>query len=68
MPKVILEFNLPEERSEFEVVNNAGEYYSNLWDIDKYLRSVLKYDQDKDLTATELAEKVRGMITRKLYE
>lgn len=68
MPKVILKFNLPEEKPEFEVVNNAGEYYSNLWDIDNYLRSVLKYDQDKDLTATELAEKVRGMITSKIYE
>jgi hypothetical protein len=43
MPKATLEFNLPEEQSEFDITSNAGKYYSVLWDLDQYLRNCVKY-------------------------
>lgn len=41
--KAILEFNLPEEQSEFELASNANKYYSILWELDQHLRSKIKY-------------------------
>jgi len=46
MPKVTIEYNLPEEQSEFEEVNNAGKYYSVLWDLNQFLRNKTKYADD----------------------
>jgi hypothetical protein len=47
MPKVTIEFNLPDEQSEFEEINNAGKYYSVLWDLDQFLRNKTKYATDE---------------------
>jgi hypothetical protein len=47
MPKAILEFNLPEEQSEFETTTNAEKYYSILWELDQYLRNSIKYASDE---------------------
>lgn len=44
MPKHLIEFNLPEERSEMETVLNAGNYYSALSDLSQLLRKMTKYD------------------------
>ena len=44
--KAILEFNLPEDNIEYELVNNAGKMYSVLWDMDQWLRSNTKYAPD----------------------
>jgi hypothetical protein len=46
MPKVTIEYNLPEEQCEFDEANNAGKYYSVLWDIDQYMRNKIKYGSD----------------------
>jgi hypothetical protein len=46
MPKVTVEYDLPEEQSEFNDFNNAGKYYSVLWDIDQYMRDKVKYASD----------------------
>jgi hypothetical protein len=46
MPKAILEFNLPEEKEEFESAKNGGCYKLALWDLDQYLRGILKYNSD----------------------
>ena len=48
MPKAILQFNLPEERHEFEVASNGQNYLSALHDLDNYLRSKLKYEELPD--------------------
>jgi hypothetical protein len=48
--KATLEFNLPDEQSEFESAVNGHLYKHVVWDIDNYLRSKLKYS---DLTDTE---------------
>jgi len=46
MPEAILKFNLPEEQSDFDIVNNAVKYYSILWDLDQFLRNKTKYPDD----------------------
>lgn len=41
--KATLEFELPEERSEFETANRGGEYASALHDIKQVFRSFHKH-------------------------
>lgn len=44
MAKGILEFDLPEEREEFETAVNAGRYKSVLWDVEQEIfRPARKY-------------------------
>lgn len=45
--KAILEFNLPEEKSEFKLASNANDLYCVLWDLDNELRRLLKYNEQK---------------------
>jgi hypothetical protein len=44
--KAIIEVDLNEERSEFELMMNANKWYSVVWDIDQHLRSKTKYASD----------------------
>jgi hypothetical protein len=44
--KAVLEFNLPEEKEEFELAVNASKWYSVCWELDQYLRSKTKYAPD----------------------
>jgi hypothetical protein len=53
MPKITVEYNLPEEQDEFETANNASKYYSVLWDLDQYLRNITKYASN-DTTEDQL--------------
>ena len=41
--KATLEFNLPEEQSEFERATKGGEAFLALWDIDMELRNMVKH-------------------------
>jgi hypothetical protein len=43
MPKVTIEFNLPEESEEYKITTNAMEYYCALCDLDNDLRNALKH-------------------------
>ena len=42
--KAIIEFELPEDRDEYDMANNAGKMYMALWDIKQLFRSTLKYN------------------------
>jgi len=42
--KAIIEFELPEDRDEYEMANNASKMYMALWDIKQLFRSTLKYN------------------------
>jgi len=44
--KAILEFNLPEDQNEFEMVNNASKTYSVIWNLQQWLRSQTKHPPD----------------------
>ena len=58
--KAILEFNLPEDQEEYDMINNASKMYLSLWDIKQMLRSKLKYNpdglNDEQLTQWEIMQ------------
>jgi hypothetical protein len=63
MPKATLTYNLPEEQIEFDLANNAGKYYSVIWDLDQYLRNFVKYPSDHDdPVLTDTMAKVRDFL------
>jgi hypothetical protein len=69
MPKATIQFNLPEEQSEFDLANNASKYYSVLWDLDQYLRNFVKYPSDReDPILTDTMAKVRDELWRLMNE
>ena len=45
--KAILEFILPEDKTEFEAATKSMDWAILAWDIDQYIRSRLKYQTEK---------------------
>jgi hypothetical protein len=67
--EAIIKFNLPEEQDEFDNFNNAGKYYSVIWDLDQYLRNFIKYPSDReDPILTDTMAKVRDELWRLMNE
>ena len=65
--KAILEFNLPEDQHEYNVVTQASKVQSFLWDFSQQLRSWYKYHHDfKD--ADDALDKIREEFYRLLNE
>ena len=52
MPIVTLEFELPEEKSEFDMALNGVNYYLAWCELQRHLRNVIKYEK----VAPELRE------------
>jgi|TARA_B110000091_G_C13537563_1_gene358998 hypothetical protein len=46
--KAILEFNLPEDKEEFDVSSRGMDWALLAWDIDQFIRNKVKYEQDRD--------------------
>jgi hypothetical protein len=44
--KAILEFNLPEDQTEYQMVNDASKMFSVIGDMKQWLRSQTKYAPD----------------------
>lgn len=61
MPKVIFEFNLPDEEGEFNIFRQAEKYHSALWEITQQFRSIDRYEEDKKKRRLD-AEKIREII------
>jgi len=57
--KAILEFNLPDDDSEFTFATKGSKYYVALWDIDQWLRARIKYDDTVTGEQYEAYEKTR---------
>lgn len=67
--EAILKFNLPEEQDEFELANNAGKYYSVIWDLDQYLRNYVKYPaEDVPELLTDTMALVRDELWKLMNE
>lgn len=45
--KAILEFNLPEDKVEYELANNASKMFHTLWEMKQWLRGQVKYAPDE---------------------
>ena len=57
--KATLEFNLPEEQSEFNHVTKGEDYYYCLERIREYLRRELKYNNELNEIERQTIEKVK---------
>ena len=58
--KATLEFNLPEDREDFNHATNAVNYYMALVEMDEWLRSEYKYNGKEDMY--EVRNKLREII------
>jgi hypothetical protein len=67
MSKATLEFNLPDEQSDFNAAIHGRDALSILWDIDQRCRSLLKHGEPTEEQA-KLAEEIREMIPFHLME
>ena len=47
--KAILEFNLPEDKEDFDFATNGINYYSALVEFDQWLRSEYKYNGNEPM-------------------
>jgi len=47
--KAILEFNLPEDKEDFDFATNGINYYSALFEFDNWLRSEYKYNGNEPM-------------------
>ena len=54
--KAILEFILPEDKTEFEAATKSMDWAILAWDIDQYIRSRLKYQTEKLETSSAKEE------------
>lgn len=68
MPKATLEFNLPEEREEYELTVKAGALCSFIFEFSQYLRSQYKYNDTLTEEQHELLEKIREEFYRIMSE
>jgi hypothetical protein len=48
--KAVLEFDLPEDNSDFQSAINGSNYKNAIWDFDQLLRSEMKYKELSDDT------------------
>lgn len=67
MPKITVEYDLPDEQSDFDAAIHGREALAILWDIDQRCRSILKHGDPTEEQAN-LAEEIRAMIPFHLTE
>lgn len=67
MPKIVIEFDLPEEQSDFDAAIHGREALTVLWEVDQRCRSLLKHGEPTEEQA-KLAEEIREMIPFHLTE
>jgi hypothetical protein len=60
--KAILEFDLPDDETEFNFATKGSEYYLTLWDLDQWLRAKIKYDDTLHEKEYEAYEKSREQL------
>jgi len=62
--KAILEFELPEDKEEFDAASKGMDWAIVAWDIDQYIRNKIKYEQDRD----GVLQLVRNELTFQMEE
>ena len=68
--KAILEFNLPEDRSDFDLAANGAKAQVALWEMDQWLRAQYKYMTDEEYSEDkyETFEKCRGQLREIMFD
>jgi hypothetical protein len=46
--KAILEFNLPEDKEEYDAASKGMDWALLVWHIDQFIQNKIKYEQDRD--------------------
>ena len=65
--KAILEFNLPEDKEEFDAASRGMDWALVAWEIDQLLRNKLKYENLFPNTTAEL-EEIRDSLNEMLVD
>ena len=63
--KAILEFNLPEDKQEFDFATQGSDWWNVCWTLDQELRSKMKYgnlSQNDYEIYEKIREELRGFI------
>ena len=60
--KAILEFDLPDDKEQFDVAAKAMDWAILSWDIDQSVRSLLKYHPEKYETGQQALEHIREQL------
>ena len=60
--KAKLEFNLPEDKDEFNVASKAMDWALIAWDIEQHCRDWIKYENHEFKTIEEALQGVRDMV------
>ena len=68
--EAILKFDLPDDKTEFEVASKAMDWSILAWDIDQHIRNRLKYQTEKLQTtsANEELELLRNELHNLMQE
>lgn len=67
--KAILEFNLPDDKQDFDFATQGGDWWNVCWEMDQWLRAQYKYmpdneySKDKYETFEKCREKLLELIT-----
>jgi hypothetical protein len=65
--KAIIEFNLPEDGSEYKIFSSAQAMHSVLWDLQQFLRDKLRYGS-KSKSVNDTVEKINTEFHKLLDE
>ena len=63
--KAILEFNLPEDKEEFDVASRGMDWALLAWDMDQFIRNKIKYEQDSDDVLQLVRDKLNCLMEEK---
>ena len=63
--KAILEFNLPEDKEEFDVTSRGMDWALLAWDIEQFIRNKIKYEQDSDGVLQLVRDKLNCLMEEK---
>ena len=63
--KAILEFNLPEDKEEFDVASRGMDWALVAWHIDDFIRNKIKYEQDSDGVLQLVRDKLNCLMEEK---
>lgn len=66
--KAILEFNLPEDKVDFDLALQGSDWKHVCWQMDQYLRKRVKYDESITEEQREVYEDMRGELWRMMNE
>jgi len=66
--KAILEFNLPEDKVDFDLALKGSDWKHVCWEMDQYLRKRVKYDDGLTEEQLEVYEDMRGEFWRMMKE